>query len=205
MKQYHVGILLFDHVDALDFAGPYEVFNLTTYHQNDVKRLFNNTLEEKPFLVHTVSHDGLQVTVHNGLKVTPDYCFADSPSFDFVIIPGGPLKAMKGVSQNQEIIKWIESYQNKLVASVCTGAFFVAQAGLLDGKKATTNRVALRLLERQFPTVDVIDGVKFVDEGNVVTSAGISAGIQMALHLVRRLFDDETAKRTAHTIELDHN
>lgn len=203
LKQYKVGILLFDYVDALDFAGPYEVFNLTTYSSNDVKKLFTNQLKDKPFSVSTVSQDGRQITVHNGLQVTPNYSFSNAPLYDIVIIPGGPLKALKLVEGNKEIIAWIQSYSDKLIASVCTGAFFLAQAGILNGKKATTNRVALNLLARSFPEVEVISGVKFVDEGNVITAAGISAGIQMALHVVSKLFDEETAKRTAHTIELD--
>ncbi|WP_078593152.1 DJ-1/PfpI family protein [Evansella clarkii] len=203
LRKYHVGILLFDCVDALDFAGPYEVFNLTTYSNNDVKKLFSSNLEDKPFMVNTVSQDGKQITVHNGLQVKPDYSFFNAPKFDIIIVPGGPLKALKLVGSNKEIISWIENYKDKIVASVCTGAFFLAQAGILNGKKATTNRVALNLLERSFPEVEVIRGVKYVDEGNVITSAGISAGIQMALHVVSKLFDEETAKRTAHTIELD--
>lgn len=202
-NKYNVGILLFDHVDALDFTGPYEVFNLTTYHDKDVKKLLTNNLEDKPFKVSTVSQDGKQITVHNGLKVTPDYSFSDAPTFDIIIVPGGPLKALKLVESNKEIITWIESYKDKIVASVCTGAFFLAKAGMLNGKKATTNRVALNLLERSFPEVEVIRDVKYVDEGNIITSAGISAGIQMALHVVSKLFGEETAKRTAYTIELD--
>ncbi|MEH7382632.1 DJ-1/PfpI family protein [Bacillus sp. JJ1533] len=202
-NKYNVGILLFDYVDVLDFTGPYEVFNLTTYNDNDVKKLFSNNLEDKPFMVSTVSKDGKQITAHNGLKVKPDYSFSDAPTFDIIIVPGGPLKALKLVESNKEIITWIENYKDKIVASVCTGAFFLGQAGILNGKKATTNRVALNLLERSFPEVEVIRGVKYVDEGNIITSAGISAGIQMALHVVSKLFDEETAKRTAHTIELD--
>ncbi|MCC3359393.1 DJ-1/PfpI family protein [Bacillus sp. REN16] len=202
LNTYNVGILLFDYVDALDFAGPYEVFNLTTYNDNDVKKLFTNNLEDKPFMVSTVSQDGKQITVHNGLKVKPDYSFSDAPTFDIIIVPGGPLKALELVKSNKEIINWIKNYKDKIVASVCTGAFFLAQAGILNGKKATTNRVALNLLERSFPEIEVIRGVKYVDEGNVITSAGISAGIQMALYVVSKLFDEETAKRTAHTMEL---
>lgn len=203
LNRYNVGILLFDGVDALDFSGPYEVFNLTTYSSGDVKKLFANRLEEKPFNVSTVSHDGSQITVHNGLKVIPDYRFSNCPDFDLIIVPGGPLKAMKSVSDNNDIIDWIYSYKDKLVASVCTGAFFVAKAGLLEGKKATTNRVALDLFQTSFPNIEVIRNVKFVDEESVMTSAGISAGINMALHIVSKLFDEEMSLRTAHTIELD--
>lgn len=203
LSKYNVGILLFDDVDALDFSGPYEVFNLTTYRSSDVKKLFASKLEEKPFKVNTVSHDGSQIIVHNGLKVIPDYSFSNCPDFDLIIIPGGPLKAMKSVSENQDIIDWISRYKDKLIASVCTGAFFVAKAGLLDGKKATTNRAALDLFDTYFPDIEVIRNVKYVDEGNVITSAGISAGINMALHAVSKLCDEETARRTAQTIEFD--
>lgn len=202
-NKYNVGILLFNYADALDFAGPYEVFNLTTYNDVDVKKLLSNNLEDKPFTVSTVSQDGKQITVHNGLKVKPDYSFSNAPSFDIIVVPGGPLNAIKLVGNNKKIITWIENYKDKIVTSVCTGAFFLAQAGILNGKKATTHRVALKLFERSFPEVEVVRGVKYVDEGNIITSAGISSGIQMALHVVSKLFDEETAKRTAHTMELD--
>ncbi|EZH65256.1 AraC family transcriptional regulator [Bacillaceae bacterium JMAK1] len=202
-KTYEVGILLFDYVDVLDFAGPFEVFNLTVFRENDVNKLFTNRLDSKPFHVSTVSEDGQTVTAHNGLRVTPNYGFDNHPAFDIIIVPGGPLKAMQLVQQNKKIINWINVHREQLIASVCTGAFFLGQAGLLTGKQATTNRVALSMLERTFDDVEVIRGVKYVDAGQVITSAGISAGIQMSLHVVERLFDEETAKRTARTIEID--
>ncbi|WP_096190535.1 DJ-1/PfpI family protein [Evansella halocellulosilytica] len=208
MNQYHVGILLFDGVDALDFAGPYEVFNLTTFSSDDVKKLFMNQLmpEQKPFIVSTVSEDGKTIEVHNGLKVEPDYSFHDAPSFDVVVIPGGPYEMIKAVSNNQTIISWIQDQKEEsLVASVCTGALFLAKAGLLKGKKATTNRAALDLLERTYPDVQVIREVKYVDEGNVITAAGISSGMNMSLHIVKKLLNREAAERTAYTIEFEEN
>ncbi|GIN93900.1 AraC family transcriptional regulator [Siminovitchia terrae] len=204
MKQFHVGILLFNEVDAMDFVGPYEVFNLSTYKDSDVQKLFLNQLglEEKPFIVNTVSEDGKPITVHNGLRVHPDYCFQTAPDFDIIVVPGGPYRAIKTVSQNKQIMNWI-SHQSKekLILSVCTGAFFLAQAGLLQGKQATTNQTALDLLEKSYPKVEVVRGVKFVDQGNVVTAAGISAGIDMSLHIVGRLLNEEAGIRTAQTIE----
>lgn len=204
MKQFHVGILLFNDVDAMDFVGPYEVFNLSTYKDSDVSKLFLNQLdkEEKPFLVHTVSEDGELITVHNGLKVQSDYSFQTAPEFDIVVVPGGPYRAIKTVTQNERIIHWIaEQAEDKLVLSVCTGALFLAKAGLLNGKQATTNQAALDLLETSYPEVKVIRGVKFVDQGSVVTAAGISAGIDMSLHVVGRLLGKEAGIRTADTIE----
>ena len=203
MNQIHVGILLFDDVDALDFTGPYEVFNLTTYNDSDVNKLFMNKLEiqEKPFIVSTVSEDGSSIKVHNGLIVQPDYSFNNAPSFDVVVVPGGPYRAIKTVTKNQKIINWIANQgKDKLITSVCTGALFLAEAGLLNGKQATTNRAALDFLGK-YPNVEVIRDVKYVDQGSVVTSAGISAGINMALYVVGKLLNEEASIRTAQSIE----
>ncbi|MCJ8008292.1 DJ-1/PfpI family protein [Lederbergia wuyishanensis] len=208
MKQFHVGILLFNDVDAMDFVGPYEVFNLSTYKDSDVSKLFLNQLDvkDKPFKVNTVSQDGELITVHNGLKIHPDYSFKTAPSFDIVVIPGGPYRAVKTVSHNEKVINWIANQQDdKLILSVCTGALFLAKAGLLNGKQATTNQAALDLLEKSYPEVEVIGGVKFVDQGNVVTAAGISAGIDMSLHVVGRLLGNDAATRTANAIEYHQN
>lgn len=208
MKQFRVGILLFDDVDALDFAGPYEVFNLSTYNDLDVKKLYINLLnpDDKPFLVNTVSEDGKSIRVHNGLIVHPDFSFQNAPVFDLIVVPGGPLNAIKIVQSNQNVVNWIKSYGKfKFVASVCTGSFFLAKAGLLSGKSATTNKSAVDLFEKSFPDTMVLRGPKFVDEGNVVTSSGISAGINMALHVVEKFFGKRMAKRTAETLEFTHD
>ncbi|GAK04573.1 transcriptional regulator, AraC family [Geomicrobium sp. JCM 19037] len=203
MKEINVVILLFDDVDALDFAGPYEVFNLSTYAEADVEKLFTNRLKRKPFRVRTVSKDGAAIAVHNGLNVTPDFSFTTCPDFDLLIVPGGPLKAIQRGLADEETVDWIASHKEKTVASVCTGAFFLAKAGLLEGRSATTNRVATKWLEQMFPNVQVKTGVRYVDEGSVVTSGGVSSGIHMSLHLVRTLFDEEMANRSAQTIEFE--
>ena len=205
LKQYNVGILLFDNVDALDFIGPYEVFNMATFKDSDVNKLFLNKLssEEKPFNVSTISAEGEEVVVHNGLKVLPDYSFKTAPSFDLVVVPGGPYKAIKQVRSNKEIINWIANNNSKMIVSVCTGALFLAEAGLLHGKKATTNRAALELLRSSFPEVEVVSGQKFVDQGEIITSAGVSAGINMAIHVVGKLLDEDASRRVASTIEFD--
>ncbi len=208
MKQIHVGILLFDDVDVLDFAGPYEVFNLTTYNDGDVNKLFMNKLEieEKPFKVSTISEDGASIKVHNGLTVQPDYGFDNAPSFDVIVVPGGPYRAIKTITSNKKIINWIANQaKDKLVTSVCTGALFLAEAKILEGKQATTNRSALELMGRNYPNVEVVRDVKYVDQGNVVTSAGISAGINMALYVVGKLLNEEASIRTANTIEFSHS
>ncbi|GKV55795.1 AraC family transcriptional regulator [Sporosarcina sp. NCCP-2222] len=204
--QFKVGILLFDDVDVLDFAGPYEVFNLTTYNESDVNKLFRNKLkpEDKPFTVCTFSKGGEPIKAHNGLRVSPDYSFVNMPCFDVIVIPGGPISAIKNVSGDSEIINWLSKRsQSELVISVCTGALFLAEANLLEGKRATTHHSAMELLESKYPAIEVVRDSKYVDQGNVITSAGISAGINMALYVVSRLVNEEAAIRTARTIEFE--
>lgn len=195
-NKWHVGIFLFDNVEVLDFAGPFEVFSTT--------KLENG---ENAFQVTTVSEDGRMVNALNGLKVQPDYAIQHMPKVDILLIPGG-LGARENEIDNEVVINWIkkEMAQVKLMTSVCTGALLLAKAGILDNKSATTHWASLERLEREFPTVNVQKGVKFVDEGNIITSGGISAGINMSFHLVKRLVGINaargTAKRMAYDIQL---
>lgn len=193
-KQWRVGIFLFDDVEVLDFAGPFEVFSVTFMENGD----------HIPFRVETVSEKGSMIQTLNGLKVQPDYSFANMPVFDILIIPGG-VGAREREVHNEPVIKWIreQMQQVELMASVCTGAFLLAKAGLLSGKKATTHWASLDRMEKEFPEVVVQKGVKFVDEGNIVTSAGISAGINMSFHIIKRLVGAEAAEQTAKTMEYD--
>lgn len=197
MKQKQVGILLFDDVEVLDFAGPFEVLSITEYEQGG----------GNPFTVKTISETGGMVSARNGLKIQPDYGIANIPQLDILVIPGGPGHyAIE--TQNQNVIEWIarRSLNAEIVASVCTGAFLLAKAGLLDGKKATTHWRSLDRLENDYPNISVQRDVKYVDEGSVITSAGISAGIDMALHLVSRLAGNQAAVNTARRMEYDvHN
>ncbi|MGG4443040.1 DJ-1/PfpI family protein [Brevibacillus fortis] len=193
-KQWRVGIFIFDDVEVLDFAGPLEVFSVTSM-END---------SHTPFLVKTVSEKGNMIQTLNGLKVQPDYSFDNMPVFDILIIPGG-VGAREREVHNEQVINWIreQMQQVELMASVCTGAFLLAKAGLLTGKKATTHWASLERLEKEFPEVIVQKGVKFIDEGNIVTSAGISAGINMSFHIIKRLVGAEVAEQTAKTMEYD--
>jgi transcriptional regulator GlxA family with amidase domain len=192
-NHWRVGSFLFNKVEVLDFAGPFEVFSLTTL-END----------EKPFVVETVSEKGNLVNARNGLKVQPDYNFDNMPQFDILIIPGGP-GARDQEIHNDNVIKWIANQmQNvEIMTSVCTGALLLAKAGLLKGKKGTTHWASLERLKKEFPEVDVQQGVKYVDEGNIVTSGGISAGINMSFHIVKRLLGTEVAQKTAKRMEYD--
>ncbi|MUT65760.1 DJ-1/PfpI family protein [Paenibacillus sp. NEAU-GSW1] len=204
-KQRRVGILLFDHVDVLDYSGPFEVFSLTVNDPADVPKMLLNRIskEEKPFIVYTLSQYGQQITAHNGLKIQPDYSLNDHPEFDIVIIPGGPLTAVKSGISNPELLQWIaeQHRSNKWVASICSGAILLAEAGLLTNRRATTNWFVLDYLENNYPEVEVLRNVRYVDSGDVMTSAGVSAGIDMALYMVGKLLGQDAAQTTAHTIE----
>ncbi|MDZ5609155.1 DJ-1/PfpI family protein [Bacillus pseudomycoides] len=189
ISHWNVGIFLFNEVEVLDFAGPFEVFSVTT-EMNGVH----------PFTVHTVSQDGNMITARNGLKVQPDFSIKDLPPVDILIIPGG-LYGMK----NEIIINWIKQQMKevKLMASVCTGALLLAKAGLLDSRKATTHWASIERFRDEFPNVEVLENVKFVDEGHIITSAGISAGINMSFHIVKNLLGIEIAETTAKRMEYD--
>ncbi|MBF0707786.1 MULTISPECIES: DJ-1/PfpI family protein [Bacillaceae] len=194
MRQRLVGILLFNEVEVLDFAGPFEVFSITTTLESNVK----------PFVVKTISENGEMVTARNGLNVQPDYGFDDHPSFDIVIIPGG-YGAEQIEINNPRIIAWIQDQKSKveLMTSVCTGALLLAKAGVLDGRKATTHWMDLDRLDEEFPEVSVQRHVKFVDEGSILTSGGISAGINLSFHMIARLHGKEVALKTAKQMEYD--
>lgn len=193
-KKRKAGILLFDEVEVLDFAGPFEVFSLTE---------FPGT-REKAFSVETVSRHGELIKARNGLQVKPDYSFETAPSFDLLIVPGG-YGAEEIEIHNAEVLKWIgeQAAKVEVLASVCTGAFLLAKAGLLEGKSATTHWMDLDRLAAEFPDVNVVRGRKYVDEGRILTSGGISSGIGMSLHLVRRLISEEAAWTTARRMEYD--
>ena len=189
-----VGILLFNEVEVLDFAGPFEVFSIATLLESN----------EKPFIVKTISENGELVTARNGLKVKPDYSFANHPSFDIVIIPGG-FGAEQIEINNSSVIEWIKNQQSRVefMTSICTGALLLAKAGILDGKKATTHWMDIDRLEQEFPNVSVQRGVKFVDEDSIITSGGISAGINMSFHLISRLHGKDVAIKTAKRMEYE--
>ncbi len=192
MNKWSVGIFLFNEVEVLDFAGPFEVFSITKVH------------EEKPFTVYTVSQNGEMITARNGLKVNPDYSIKDLPPVDILIIPGGK-GARENEVKNDIIINWIRQQMKevKLITSVCTGALLLAKAGLLDGLKATTHWASIQTFKKDFPNVEVMENVKFVDEGHIITSAGISAGINMSFHIVKNLLGVEVAEDTAKSMEYD--
>ncbi|RFB15281.1 DJ-1/PfpI family protein [Bacillus sp. HNG] len=204
MKKRKVGILLFDYVDILDFAGPAEVLSLTakTQPEQALTLYKKHLLPTRPFEVYTLSETGMEITTHSGIKVKPDFSIDTSPELDILIIPGGPLRAVQSIAKNLKIIDWIISHKNvEYLCSVCTGAYILGETGLLDGKKATTHHLALELLREKYPKIDVLSDRKVVQDGNVISSSGVSSGINMALYLVEKILGKSTAERTAKTIE----
>lgn len=196
LKKWNVGIFVFNEVEVLDFAGPFEVFSITTY----------VGCNEKPFNVKIVSQTKDLITARNGLKIQPDYSFYDAPDFDILIVPGG-YGAEEIEIHNSIAIDWIKRNMDKveIMASVCTGAFLLAKAGLLNDKKATTHWMDIDRLKEEYPKIIIQHNVKYVDEGSIITSGGISAGINMSFYIVKKLLGEETANTTARRMEYDIN
>ena len=193
----NIGIYVYDDVEVLDFAGPYEVFTTATRMHTRM------SLDERPlFNVFTIGRATDPVRARAGLKVDPDYTFYDHPVMDCLIVPGGVVTAEL---EKADVIRWIsgQSVPERVVASVCTGAFLLAKTGKLDGKQVTTHWEDIQDLKEMFPSVDVLSTLRWVDEGAFVTSAGISAGIDMSLHLVERLHSRALAERTALQLDFD--
>ena len=199
-----VGILLYDYVDVLDFTGPAEVLSLTTNNKvEEALTLYKkHLLPTKPFEVFTITETGTQIKTHSGIKVEPDFSIDNSPKLDILIIPGGPLRAVQSMVKNQKILDWIMKHKNiEYICSVCTGAYILGKTRLLDGKKATTHHLALKMLQEKYPDIHVVSESKVIHDGNLITSGGVSSGINMALYLVEQIMGKSVAERTAKTIE----
>ena len=185
-------VLVFDDVEVLDFAGPIEVLASARMPGPERARAFD---------VFTIAARPEVVTCRGGLLVKPTHTFADCPPFDVAVIPGG--YGVEGAQEDAATVAWVRraAETTRVTASVCTGAFLLARAGLLDGKPATTHWKELDALRARYPAVDVRDEHRVVDLGRVITSAGVSAGLDMALHLIERLLGREAAEETARSIE----
>lgn len=192
-----IGILVFDDVEVLDFAGPYEVFTTASRVHHRL-----HPSESPLFHVVLIGRTRANVRARAGLTVSVDHDFNSHPGLDVLIVPGG---AVAKELANPDVIEWIatRSHSAKLTASVCTGAFLLAKAGLLNAKSATTHWEDIEELRSSFPQIKVVTQRRWIDEETVVTSAGISAGIDMSLHLVERLASRELAMKTARQLEFD--
>jgi transcriptional regulator GlxA family with amidase domain len=192
MPVRNVAILLFEDVEVLDFCGPLEVFSVT-----------GQTSDPRPFRVFTVAEKPGPIATVNGLSVNPAFDFSNCPRADILIVPGG-IGARKEM-HNDRLLRWIaeQANQAELVLSVCTGALLLAKACLLDGLSATTHHSAISLLKEVAPRATVYENTRIVDNGRILLSAGISAGIDLSLHVVRRLLGATTADETAAYMEYD--
>ncbi|HAO51193.1 MAG TPA: AraC family transcriptional regulator [Runella sp.] len=197
-----VAIFLFDEVEVLDFAGPYEVFSVAGL----------RTLPQKPFDVFTVAEKP-SIVARNGLKVTTDYTFENMPKADIALLPGGGGYTPDGVAfgsrremNNPVVLEWVkkQATQVELLLSVCTGALILGQAGLLNGLKATTHFMALDSLRAISTEIEVVEKVRYVDNGTVILSAGVSAGIDMSYYVVSKLLGSEIATEAARYAQYDY-
>jgi transcriptional regulator GlxA family with amidase domain len=196
-RRRSVGIFVFDDVEVLDFAGPFEVFSRARLEPGVESRRGDASA---PFEVFTVARTPAPVRAIGGLEVVPKHDFGSAPRIDIVLIPGGfGTRALLG---DESVLDWIRrtAASAELVTSVCTGALLLAQAGLLRGRRATTHWAALDLLDALDAGVEVERRLRVVDDG-VITSAGVASGIDMAFHVVERFHGSAVANETACYIE----
>lgn len=195
MNQKQVAILVFKDIEVLDFCGPFEVFSVVRV--NEEKR----REELSPFNVFLVAEDTLPVVTTGGMKIVPDHSLEDCPKIDILVIPGG--WGTRRELNNERLIEWIKarSQEVETLTSVCTGALLLGQAGLLDGKRATTHWRSLNWMQELFPKVEVQHEFHVVRQENLFTSTGISAGIDMALHVVSDYCGESIARATAKHME----
>ncbi len=186
-----IAILVFDDVEVLDFAGPYEVFTTAS-------RVHGRSHPETAplFDVVCVSQGGQPIRARAGLKVLPEHSFTSCPKPEVLIVPGGVVIATMRCT---DTLHWIadSSAKASITASICTGVFLLAACGVVTNEDVTTHWEDIADLREQFPALTVREGIRWVDNGGLVTSAGISAGIDMSLHLVGRLNGVDSAHKTA--------
>jgi transcriptional regulator GlxA family with amidase domain len=184
-----VGIVLFDDVEVLDFAGPFEV--LSAAQDGD----------GRPCLKVLTVASKSQVTTRGGLRVLVDATFDDCPPLDAIVVPGGP-GADNPTEEQKLIIPFLRERRAQIgtLASVCTGAFILGRTGLLNGHPATTHSSLLAPFRAEFPDIQVQEA-KIVDEGPILTAAGVSSGIDLALYLLERWFGPEVRKRSARNLD----
>ena len=197
MEKLNTAIFVFDDVEVLDFAGPYEVFSRTRLAPGVIAR---RSEETAPFKVFTVAQTGDPITTTGGLRVIPDFDFSSTPRIDLLVIAGG--FGTRQLLENNPVLDWIKTTarQARQVASVCTGSLLLAKAGLLSGRHATTHWASLDLLASLDSSITVERQQRFVTDG-IVTSAGVAAGIDMAFSLVESLCGKAIADETARYIE----
>jgi len=182
----NAGILVFDNLEELDFIGPFEVLS------------YVNKIKPDSLNVWLISADEKNIQGYNGLRFITDYTIDDCPPLDVLVVPGG--QGRKTAMKNTKILNFIQSRYNELkyLSSVCTGSFIIAAAGLLKDRHATTYHTALDELSGMGV---IVEKSKVVQDGKIITGAGVSSGIDVGLYLISKLFDEATAQETADKIE----
>jgi len=195
MERKRVGIVLFEDIEVLDFCGPFEVFSATRL--NEEKR----REEPSPFEVLLVAEHSDPVTTTGNMKVIPHHTFENCPRLDILVVPGG--WGTRKELNNPVMLDWLRTRATEVetLTSVCTGSMLLGFAGLLNGLHATTHWRSLDWMRDSFPTVTVEYKKHVVEDGRVLTSAGISAGIDMALRVVARYCGEAVARATAKHME----
>lgn len=188
----HIGIYLYPNAEVLDFSGPFEVFTTAS----------RVCVDGEPFRVSLISEQGGLVSARAGYRVLSDSSISDHQRLDALVVAGG---VHTQEIENPVVIDWIrtQAQQVSVLASVCTGAFLLAKAGVFKERRVTTHWEDIPELKQQFPELDVVENVRWIDEGPIVTSAGISAGIDMSLHLVERMHSRALATKTARQMDFD--
>ena len=191
-----VAIFLYPDIELLDFAGPFEVFTTAN-------RVATKMGSDFPgFSVFSVAETKDPVRTRAGVTILPDFSCTEHPPCDLLVVPGGVIDAELN---NRVTISWIArtAASAQIAASVCTGVFLLAQAGVITEDEVTTHWEDIEDLRQRFPGLTVTGNRRWVDRGKIVTSAGISAGIDMSLHLVERCSNHQLARQTAHQMEFD--
>jgi transcriptional regulator GlxA family with amidase domain len=195
MERKRVAVLVYPDVEVLDFCGPFEVFSVTRLDEEGRRET------SSPFDVFLVAETREPVTASGGMKVVPEHDLDSCPPLYLLVVPGG--WGSRREVHNERLVGWIRrrAAEVETLTSVCTGSFLLAEAGLLQGRRATTHWKSLDGMRETYPAVTVERDLHVVEDGNVVTSAGISAGIDMALRVVARTFGEDVARRTARHME----
>jgi transcriptional regulator GlxA family with amidase domain len=189
-KRRKIGIVIFDEVEVLDFCGPFEVFSVTGGREG-----------LQPFEVFTVAEELRPINARGGLSLNPSYSFETCPRPDILLVPGG--LGTRREMQNTKMLAWLkeQSLNIELILSVCSGSLLLGTAGLLHNLTATTHHAALDELRKISSSISIDSSRRFIDNGDVIIAAGISAGIDMSLYVVARLLGIEQAIETARYME----
>jgi len=189
-KQRNVAIFIFDDVEVLDFAGPFEVFNVT-----------GEVTDLVPFNTYTVALTEEPIKARGKLSINPHYSIDSCPTPDIILLPGGD--GRRRLMKDERVLSWIATHVDNLekLLSVCTGAFYIAHSGLLNGLSATTHHGAFSEFKETFPNIELIEDRRYVENGKIITAGGISAGIDMSLYVVAQLLGEEKLALTLEEME----